>query len=243
MLNVAICDDDIAELAHVTVLLDEYKLDRHVDVNHTAFQSPLELLASIEKGALYDILLLDVIMPGLDGISTAKEIRLYDKNVQIIFLTSSSEFAVESYVVGAYFYQLKPVWKESFFTLMDNVSLTLTKKQNESFIVRCSTGITRILIRQLICCEVMNRTLLYHLSDNMTLTSIGSMRNIEQALQKYPCFLKAHRSFLVNMNFIKNISYQEIELENQMKIPIPRGKYSELKEIFLAYAFEGGNHT
>ena len=69
----------------------------------------------------FDILLLDVIMPGENGIDAAREIRRYDNNVKIIFLTSSAEFAVESYTVGAYFYQLKPIWEESFFRLMDSV--------------------------------------------------------------------------------------------------------------------------
>ena len=60
-------------------------------------------------------------MPGQNGMDVAKEIRQYDTNMKIIFLTSSPEFAVESYSVGAYFYQLKPIWEESFFRLMDAV--------------------------------------------------------------------------------------------------------------------------
>lgn len=60
-------------------------------------------------------------MPGENGIEAATEIRKYDKNVKIIFVTSSSEFAVQSYVIGAYYYQLKPIWAESFFRLLDSV--------------------------------------------------------------------------------------------------------------------------
>lgn len=56
-------------------------------------------------------------MPGINGINAAREIRQYDTAVQIIFVTSSSEFAVQSYVVGAYYYQLKPIWKDSFSAL------------------------------------------------------------------------------------------------------------------------------
>lgn len=60
-------------------------------------------------------------MPAENGITVAKEIRQYDTAVEIIFLTSSTEFAVESYMVGAYFYQLKPIWEESLFRLTDSV--------------------------------------------------------------------------------------------------------------------------
>lgn len=78
------------------------------------FYSSLELLASIEKGMRYDILFLDVILPNENGIDIAKEIRQYDSVMKIIFLTTSPEFAVQSYTVSAYFYQLKPIQEEFF---------------------------------------------------------------------------------------------------------------------------------
>lgn len=81
----------------------------------------------MERGAGFDILFLDILMPGVNGIDTASEIRKLDNNIKIIFLTSSAEFAVQSYTVGAYFYQLKPIWKESFFRLMDSVLVACEK--------------------------------------------------------------------------------------------------------------------
>ena len=106
MIQIGLCDDDLAILGQLRVLLDRYRVERNAEIASAAFQSPLELLAEIEKGMRFDILLLDVIMPGENGIDAAREIRRYDNNVKIIFLTSSAEFAVESYTVGAYFYQL-----------------------------------------------------------------------------------------------------------------------------------------
>ena len=70
-------------------------------------------------------------MPGENGIEAAREIRQYDSNVKIIFLTSSAEFAVQSYTVGAYFYQLKPIWPESFFRLMDSVIAACSREQRQ----------------------------------------------------------------------------------------------------------------
>lgn len=238
MVRVALCDDEIEELSTIITFLEEYKLTRQLDLTYTAFQSPLELLASIEKGAAYDIILLDVVMPGLNGIDAAKEIRGYDTSVKIIFLTSSSEFAVQSYVVGAYFYQLKPVWRDSFFTLIDRASSEIRRESGENLILRCKTGIYRIPISRLVCCEVMGRMLRYHLSDGSVLESTGSMQELEQSLRVYPSFIKPHRSYLINMDYIRNISYQEIELECRIKIPLPRGRYGELKEAFLAHAFQ-----
>ena len=121
MIQIAFCDDDQTVLAQLSALLEKYRAQRCVQIQCTAFHSPLDLLAEIEKGTRYDILFLDVIMPAENGITAAKEIRQYDNVVKIIFLTSSAEFAVESYVVGAYFYQLKPIWEDSFFRLTDSV--------------------------------------------------------------------------------------------------------------------------
>ena len=104
-------------------------------------------------------ILLDVMMPGENGIDTAREIRRYDTAVQIIFVTSSSEFAVQSYVVGAYYYQLKPIWKDSFFRLTDAVLAECRKRTQHSLILRCKSGVTRITLDRLEYCEVQGRTL------------------------------------------------------------------------------------
>ena len=103
MIKVAFCDDDVSVLGEVSALVDQYRVERNQEIGYAAFKSPLELLAEVERGMRFDILFLDVIMPGQNGISAAKEIRKYDCSVKIIFLTSSSEFAVQSYTVNAFF--------------------------------------------------------------------------------------------------------------------------------------------
>ena len=75
----------------------------------------LELVMQMEKGVHYDVILLDICMPGMNGIQCAKDIRQYDNLVKIIFLTSSTEYAVESYSVKAHNYLLKPTQKKDLF--------------------------------------------------------------------------------------------------------------------------------
>lgn len=102
MLQLAFCDDDLSELQTIQTLLDRYRVARNQEIRYTAFQNAWDLLAEVERGTRYDVLLLDVLMPGQNGIEVAGELRQYDNNVKIIFLTSSPEFAVQSYAVGAY---------------------------------------------------------------------------------------------------------------------------------------------
>lgn len=239
MIKIAFCDDDMEVLHQMNELLDRYRVERNEDITYAAFQSPFELLTEIEKGIRPDILFLDVVMPGQNGMDVAKEIRQYDMNMKIIFLTSSPEFAVESYSVGAYFYQLKPIWEESFFRLMDAVLAECEKKKKNSLILRSKDGITRIDLQQLEYCEVLGRKLLFHLEDGAVLESAGSLDDLAGQLMQYSNFFRPHRSFLVNMEYIQNISSRSIKMVNDAEIPIPHGKCSEIKNTYMEYAFNG----
>lgn len=240
MIKVAFCDDDLSILNELRVLLDQYRVERNQEIEYTAFQSPLELLAEIEKGARFDILFLDVLMPGETGIDAAAEVRNVDTNVKIIFLTSSAEYAVQSYTVGAYFYQLKPIWAESFFRLMDSAISACEKEHSESLILRCKSGITRVELRQLEYCEVIHRTLFLHLSDGTVLESVGSLDELSKQLESAEAFLRPHRSYLINLDYIQNLSAHSITMSCRAEIPLPRGKYHEIKEAYLARAFQMG---
>lgn len=239
MIKIAFCDDDMEVLHQMNELLDRYRVERNEDITYTAFQSPFELLTEIEKGIRPDILFLDVVMPGQNGMDVAKEIRQYDTNMKIIFLTSSPEFAVESYSVGAYFYQLKPIWEESFFRLMDSVLAECEKKKKNSLILRSKDGITRIDLQQLEYCEVLGRKLLFHLENGAVLESAGSLDDLAGQLMQYSNFFRPHRSFLVNMEYIQNISNRSIKMVNDAEIPVPHGKCSEIKNTYMEYAFNG----
>ncbi len=240
MIKLAFCDDNAVELNNLRTLLDQYQTERKRELDAAAFQSPFELLAEIERGARFDILLLDVIMPGETGIDAAAEIRNHDTCVKIIFLTSSSEYAVQSYRVGAYFYQLKPVRREPFFDLLDSVCRSCEREQAESLILRCKSGIIRIELRELEYCEVLHRSLFIHLSGGEVLESAGSMDEFCRKLESYGNFLRVHRSYLVNLEYVKKLSYRGITLSCAAEIPIPRGKYNEIKDAYLEHAFQNG---
>lgn len=238
MIKIAFCDDELSVLNEISVLLDQYRVERNQEIKYTAFHSPLDLLAVIERGTRFDILFLDVLMPGENGIDVATDIRNYDSNVKIIFLTSSPEFAVQSYMVNAYFYQLKPICADSFFRLMDSVLSECEKEKTSSLILRCKSGITRIEPRRLEYCEVIHRTLFIHLTNGKVLESTGSMDELSNQLAPFGCFLRPHRSYLINLDYVQTLSYRAITMSCLTEIPLPRGKYQEIKDKYLEYAFQ-----
>lgn len=237
MIKVALCDDDVSILDEIQGFLGRYCKEQGREIVHTNFLSPLELLAEIERGSRFDILFLDILMPGQNGIETAAEIRSYDSNIKIIFLTSSAEFAVQSYTVEAYFYQLKPLQWEDFSRVMDSVLEKCEQEQENSLILRCRGMITRIEPGKLEFCEVIHRTLLFHLVSGKVLESIGSLDELSRQLAPYGCFHRIHRSYIVNLDYVQNISYCAVTMTCLTEIPIPRGRYNEVKDAFLARAF------
>ncbi|MDE7230487.1 MAG: LytTR family DNA-binding domain-containing protein [Oscillospiraceae bacterium] len=240
MIRTAFCDDELSVLNELSSLLNRYCAEHGKEIEYTAFQSPLELLAAVERGTRFDVILMDVLMPGENGIEASAEIRSYDSNVRIIFLTSSPEFAVQSYQVRAYSYQLKPVQEGSFFSLMDSVISECENDKASSFILRCKSGIARIEPRQVEYCEVIHRTRFIHLINGKVLESIGSMDELSDRLAQFGCFLRPHRSYLINLDHIQNLSYRAITMACRIEIPIPRGKYGEIKDRYLEYAFRNG---
>ena len=112
--KIAVCDDDSQVLLRVLSKLAAYREQRQADLPCQGFENAVDLLASMEREN-YDLLFLDVLMPGLSGIQAAREIRQKNENIKIVFLTSSPEYAVESYSVQATNYLLKPATEERLF--------------------------------------------------------------------------------------------------------------------------------
>ncbi len=238
MIKVAYCDDEASALNEFCGLLEKYCSVHSQEAHYEKFDNSLELLTKIERGSRYDILFLDVLMPGVNGISVAKDIRQYDNNVKIIFLTSSPEYAVQSYTVGAYFYLMKPICEDHLFKLLDNAFSEYEKDKDNCLILRCKNGINRIEVCQLEYCEVVHRTIFIHLTNGKVLECAGCLEELSRQLEAFGRFLRPHRSFLVNMEHIQNLSYRAIIMSSAAEIPLPRGKYNEIKNIFLEYAFE-----
>lgn len=240
MLQIAVCDDNMDELSNMVQLINQYRESKHLDCEYAIFQNGFELISSLEKGKRLDIYCLDIIMPGFTGIEVAKEIRSFDKTAPILFFTSSPEFALESYSVKAINYVLKPISKEKLFFTFDDILERINADKNEAaIVVKSNEGIQRILLSNLVFAEVIGRNVLYHLMSGKVIECSESFSSACDNLMKYGQFIKTHRSYIVNMQYIDTIDNHQVTLQTLSRIPISQGKAREIKERYLAYQMEG----
>lgn len=238
MVHIAICDDNVSELANMAHMLEEYRTSRNLICEYTVFRNGFELISAIEKGKSFEVYCLDIIMPALSGIDVAREIRSLDKNAMILFFTSSSEYALESYTVHAINYVLKPVSMEKFFFALDLVLDRLKIEEDAAIIVKSSEGLQKVLLSSLVYAEVQGRNVSLRLISGKLVECTEAFASICDHLLKFPCFLKPHRSFLVNMQYIDTIGSSFITLQTKKEIPIAQGKVREVKDQYLSYQME-----
>lgn len=239
MLQIAVCDDSIDELSNMVQLINLYRASKNFSCEYAVFSNGFELVSVIEKGKRFDIYCLDIIMPGFTGIDLAKEIRTFDKVAPILFLTSSPEFALESYSVKAINYVLKPISKEKLFITFDELLEQMkTKIDEDSFIVKSNEGIQKILISNLTFAEVIGRNVLYHLRSGKVIECTEPFSSVCDNLLKYGCFIKPHRSYLVNMQYIDTIENHQITLQTLSSIPVAQGKIKDMKAQYLNYQMD-----
>ena len=239
MLQIAVCDDNIDELSNMVQLINLYRSSKHLNCEYAVFPNGFDLISTLEKGKLFDIYCLDIIMPGFSGIDVAKVIRVFDKTAPILFFTSSPEFALDSYSVKAINYVLKPLTKEKLFFIFDDVIDQIkAEKEEDSIIVKSNEGIQKILIANLVFVEVIGRNVLYHLLSGKVIECTEAFSSVCDTLLKYKRFIKTHRSYIVNMQYVDTIDNHKVTLQTLSSIPVAQGKAKEMKEQYLDYQME-----
>lgn len=236
-MRIAVCDDNRSELEHLQRLLDEYKNIRGLSIDCQVFESGVDLLFYM-KGGEYDIIFLDIIMAGMNGIETAREIRDLDKNVKLGFLSSSSEFAVDSYSVRAGFYLLKPVLEDRLFPILDRMNAELCSPNQDFLAIKSKSGFMRLPFDKLEYLEIMNKTIFFHMTDGSVHESTGTLSDYEEKLLPRSDFFKIHRSYLVNLKQIQNLSGKGAVLCTGHILPVSRALYVRARDAYMNFMFQ-----
>lgn len=238
MIHIAICDDSKQERQILAVLFKRYQELHATPLQIHIFQNGFSLLDAIDQGKRFDITILDILMPGENGIEIARNIRASGTDTEIIFLTSSPEYAVDSYEVKAQNYLLKPVTEEKFFASIDSILAELDEKDTASFIIYTTEKqYSRIRVSSLVYGEVTHRTITLHLADQTIISAVMTFTEFQDILKAYPDFIYPHRSYAVNMHYIQYVTKSDIILTDCQKIPLSRNNYTKISEQFLNFAY------
>lgn len=232
----AVCDDREEDLKTLTALLGRWQSERGgLPLRVRSFHSAAELLDCAEKEH-FSLYLLDVMMPGMDGLSAARELRMLDASAGIVFLTSSPGFAYESYSVHALDYLLKPIRAEALFAVLDRLALQERRPQ-EGLTLKCGTTLVRVPFSQLAYVEVIGRHLHFNLTDGTVYDTCGTLSEYETVLLARPEFMRPHRSYIVNMYQAAELSAAGIRTFSGRVIPVSRLLYPQLQKDYVQLLF------
>ena len=184
-----------------------------------------------------DLLLLDVMMPGTSGMAAAREIRTFDSAADIVFLTSSPGFAYESYGVQALEYLLKPITAKKLFPLLSRLYLREQKPQ-EALTLKSNGTFIRVPFSELSYVEVSGKHLYFNMIDGQVRGVVGVLREFEPLLLSRSEFMRIHRSYIVNMLQIRELSSAGVQTFSGQSLPVSRLLYPQLQKDYMALLFE-----
>ena len=227
--SIAVCDDSPSDCAYMASLLSIWADRRTVPIQVHQFPSAESFLFQYPEHKALDLLLLDIEMGAMNGVSLARRIRQDNETMQLIFITGYSDYLAEGYDVSALHYLLKPIDKEKLFSVLDRA---LEKKRHME---RClnldlSGQLLRIPLYEIRYLDVRQNYVTIHGKKDYTVKR--PLKDFENALDTR--FFRIGRAVLVNLTFIRRVTKMEVFLSDNTALPLPRGAYEPLNRAIIA---------
>ena len=226
--KVAICDDSDADRRYIMNMVRSWASAAGHEVQIDGFPSAESFLFRYAGESDYDILLLDIEMGAMDGVTMAKKLRKSNDTVQIIFITGYSDYISEGYEVAALHYLMKPVNEEKLCLVLDRAAEKLAK--NERILnFEVSGEMVRVPIYQIRYADVIGNYVTVHALTDVTVKM--TLGELEKQLDER--FYRVGRSALVNLTQISRVTRAEIRLNDGTAIPLPRGAYEGVNRAII----------
>lgn len=235
MIRIAICDDEVTTLHQTKKYLTDYPGTEFIIDEFTSGEA---LLAAMDE---YEIILLDIDMKGMNGIETAKRIRLRDKKVKLIYITNYSDYTTFAFAVHAFAYLQKPLTKRELYKQLDEVFEYMWAPELTLLEFHTEEGIIRIPPTEILYFEYLNRRV-YLKTLNTVYILKRRITDLAGEL-KGKGFSMPHKSFVVNLYAVKNIKGYDIYLTDNTRIPLSQKKSQEFRCALNCYlSEEKGGH-
>lgn len=229
MVRIAICDDEKVVcnmlMQKVTTQMKNKKEDFEID----CFANADELL---QKNLIYDILLLDIQMPGQNGIELAKTLRKDGLNSALIFITALKEHVFDVFEVDALDYICKPINEMRLEKTLEKALQKIKTNEDNYLLIKTMNCCKAVKISNIFYCEVINRKIYLYTKDDV-IVYYSKLADIIKQLDNR--FVRCHRSYLVNMDYLIEYTNRQITLVNGLHVPISRLRYQEFMEAAMQY--------
>ena len=234
MITIAVCDDESAETSYISGLTRKWAANRSISARFLEYSSAESFLFAYEDDKSANILLLDIQMGGMDGVSLARTIRKSNKTIQIIFVTGYMDYIADGYDVDALHYLLKPVTEEKLASVLDRAMDKLAYNERALYISRA--GETELIpMHEIQCVEVRrNYVTVYAKGEGEgdgEYVLKKTLGEIEKELGGG--FFRLGRSYIVNLRHIRKITKTDVHLMGGMVVPLPRRLYGEINKALI----------
>lgn len=233
LLKIAICDDEQLHLDNTCAMLEQYTAANDIEITAESFLSSSMLLDGIEGGERHDIYLLDIYMPGVSGMSVATELRSRGIQSPIIFLTSSTEHALEAFGVDATHYLLKPYTQQDFFAAMDKAMQSLSSHHVQSVVQKTGGEYQSVLVSDIFYCEAANNHQRLYMKNSTELLVRMTASELYNKLVGFGCFHRCGRAYILNLDHVKKVTETYAMLKTGVEIPLPRSAVAPLRLAFF----------
>lgn len=227
-MRIAICEDTPGDSERLKTLLEQYCTANQLDAEIDCYDS-CEALLSLYRSGEYQILFLDILM-------TAAQIRHRDDEVAIIFVSVSREFAVDSYLVNAAYYLVKPVDARGLALAMERCRHVI-QQHAASITVISNRRSVRLPLRDIMYLEAKRNDCIIYTSGGEVGTRL-TLSSLDKELGGPP-FLRCHRSFIVNLHWVQNIQERDFLMRNGSLVPISRTYSSFVQKQVVEYLKSG----
>lgn len=244
MLRIAVCDDEQKQLNQTAALLHTY-LQSHPSLKGQieTFRSGRALLARAEDAGGFDLYVMDILMPELSGIDTGRRLRALGEGGEIVYLTSSNDFAADSYDVRAFFYLLKPVEENKLFQVLNGAVNKLNRRRSNAVVVTTADGPRRILLERIRYVERVGRVMRYYCIDGTvdSQTIRVTFREMSAPLLADRRFCLCGASFVLNFQHVTGVNGRTALLDNGQTVTLPRTVATDFKKAWGNYWLTEGD--
>ena len=219
--NVALVDDDESFLNQILGYVDRFSKEEEVVLNVRTFDSGVEFITNYHPE--FDIIFMDIEMPGFSGMETARELREQDENVCLVFITNMAKYAIEGYSVSAMDFIVKPVDYFAFAVPLKRAMSKVKVKVNDKFIIREKGKSISVNIGDIVYVESDKHYLIYHIGHEEYRTR-GTIGETEEFFAPHG-FASCNSGCVVNLKYVTSFSGDTVELSvggEKIKFPISR---------------------